>query len=73
MKANPRVYRLAAMRLHPDLKDIGLVSANAFDGIGAKAARLRAIWVNRTKARFDPLDVRPDTEIEDLAALPNQR
>lgn len=68
-KPNPRVYRLTAMRLHLDLKDIGLVSANPFDVMGAKAAGLRAIWVNRTQAAFDQLEIKPDMELADLAGL----
>ena len=71
-KPNPRVYRLAAMRLHLDPRDIGLVSSNPFDVMGAKAAGLRAIWVNRGTSVFDPLDVKPDAELRDFSGLPNQ-
>ena len=68
-KPNPRVYRLAAMRLHLEPRGIGLVSANPFDVMGAKAAGLRAIWVNRTGATFDHLELNPDVEIRDFANL----
>ncbi len=68
-KPNPRVYRLAAMRLHLDPKDIFLVSANSFDVMGAKAAGLGALWVNRAKEEFESLDLRPDAELRDFSTL----
>jgi 2-haloacid dehalogenase len=68
-KPDPRVYHRAAVRLHAEPKDLGLVSSNPFDVMGAKAAGLRAIWVNRAKATFDALDLRPDLEIPDLTSL----
>ena len=71
-KPNPRVYRLAGVRLHLDPRDIGLVSANPFDVMGAKAAGLRAIWMNRAHAAFDPLDLPPDLIVEDFAFLAKQ-
>ncbi len=71
-KPNPRVYRFAALRLHLDPKDIGLVSSHPFDVMGAKAAGLRTIWVNRAKGTFDPLDLKPDREIVDLTELASQ-
>lgn len=68
-KPDPLVYHHAAKRLHVEPKDLGLVSSNPFDVMGAKAAGLRAIWVNRAKATFDALDLRPDLEIPDLTSL----
>jgi 2-haloacid dehalogenase len=69
-KPDPRVYRHAAKRLRLEPKDVGLVSSNPFDVMGAKAAGLTAIWVHRSNLPLDPLDLAPDIEVKDLTGLP---
>ena len=47
-----------------------LVSSNAWDVVGAKAAGLRAVWVRRqATAVFDPWEVEPDVVVSSLAEL----
>jgi 2-haloacid dehalogenase len=47
-----------------------LVSANAWDVIGAKAAGLRAAWVRRSAdAVYDPWDLEPDLVVDTLQDL----
>ncbi len=69
-KPSKAVYELAARRLKLGLQDVGLVSANPFDALGAKAAGLRAIWLNRSGATFDPLDLAPDFELHSFGEIP---
>lgn len=68
-KPSRTVYRLAADRLGLPPAEVGLVSSNPFDVLGAKAAGLRALWVNREGARLDPLDLVPDLEVRDFSEL----
>jgi 2-haloacid dehalogenase len=70
-KPDPAVYHHAAKRLRLEPKDVGLVSSNPFDVMGAKAAGLTAIWVHRSKVPLDPLDLAPDIEVKDLTGLPH--
>ncbi|HRY16347.1 MAG TPA: haloacid dehalogenase type II, partial [Candidatus Competibacteraceae bacterium] len=47
-----------------------LVSSNAWDVIGAKAAGLRAVWVKRQPDMvFDPWEVEPDIVVSGLDEL----
>ncbi|MFQ5986621.1 MAG: hypothetical protein ACE5KQ_04625, partial [Thermoplasmata archaeon] len=38
----------------------------AFDIMGAKAAGLKAFWINRAGGEMDPLDLEPDLEARDF-------
>jgi 2-haloacid dehalogenase len=68
-KPSSRVYRLATDKLGLPPDQVGLVSSNAFDIMGAKAAGLRAFWVNRIGALMDPLGLEADVEVGDLGEL----
>ncbi len=68
-KPSPRVYQLAVTRLGLPPEEVGLVSSNVFDVMGAKAAGLRAIWVRRGDASLDPLDLEPDLKVRDFEEL----
>jgi 2-haloacid dehalogenase len=68
-KPSPRVYQLAATRLGLPCGEIGLVSSNAFDILGAKAAGMRALWVNRSGVALDPVDLEPDIEVRNFEEL----
>lgn len=69
-KPNPAVYQHLARRLAVQPHDVWLVSANAWDVIGARAAGLRAIWVRRAGAPpFDPWGSEPELELPELGEL----
>lgn len=51
-KPDPRVYQLAASRLHVPVSTIGFVSSNPWDVSGAASAGLPAMWIQR--AASDP-------------------
>ncbi|MDQ4043131.1 MAG: haloacid dehalogenase type II [Actinomycetota bacterium] len=69
-KPDPQVYLYLAGRLQRRPEETWLVSSNPFDVIGAKAAGLRAAWIQRTSdAQFDPWDIEPDLVAPDLEAL----
>jgi 2-haloacid dehalogenase len=48
---------------------VTLVSCNAFDVVGADAAGMDTVWVNRTGAAFDTIGEAPRAIITDLAGL----
>lgn len=68
-KPSPDVYELAVRRLQLPPAEIGMVSSNAFDIMGAKAFGLKALWVNRSGREMDPLDLQPDLEARDFGEL----
>ena len=70
-KPDPAVYEYLARRTGRAPTETWLVSSNAWDVIGAKAAGLRAAWVKRQPdAVFDPWDVEPDVVVSRLDELP---
>jgi 2-haloacid dehalogenase len=72
-KPNPEVYAYLARRTGCPPAETWLVSSNAWDVIGAKAAGLRAVWVKRQPdAVFDPWDVEPDVVVSRLDELPGR-
>jgi 2-haloacid dehalogenase len=69
-KPAPEVYHLLADRSSSDLTNTTLVSANAFDIIGAGAVGLSTIWLKRDpKMVFDPFGYTPDKTIKSLTEL----
>jgi len=69
-KPSPRVYQLAVDRLECAPAQIGFVSSNAWDVVGAKAFGMTAIWVSRAGAPLERHGPRPDAIIASLAELP---
>lgn len=69
-KPTPRVYQLAADRFDCERSEIGFVSANCWDALGAKSFGFEVFWVNRNGAPVDGLGVTPDHTIASLAELP---
>lgn len=63
-------YQHAARSLGTDIGNVTLVSCNAFDVVGANAAGMRTVWVNRTGLAFDTIGEPPDAVITGLADLP---
>ena len=70
-KPSPKVYKLAVSHLNLPPGEIGMVSSNAFDIMGAKACGLKALWINRAGGEMEPLDLEPDLEARDFTEFVN--
>lgn len=69
-KPDPAVYEYLARRLETAPNETWLASSSPWDVIGAKAAGLRAAWIQRQpEAVFDPWDVEPDLVVASLDEL----
>ena len=69
-KPSPRVYELAPRKLGVDKTEIGFVSSNCWDVIGAKSFGFRTFWVNRSNLPCDELGFAPDVTLMNLSELP---
>lgn len=69
-KPDPAVYALFLERAGSLAADTWLVSANAFDVIGAQSCGWRTVWIRPTAAVFDPWGIEPTVTIDDIAELP---
>lgn len=63
-KPAPEVYQLAVDRLGVGKDDIGFVSSNCWDALGAKSFGFRVYWINRLKAPVDVLGFQPDRIVQ---------
>ena len=68
-KPAPQVYALAASALRLPPAQIGFVSANCWDAIGAKAFGFVSYWINRTGAPVDRHGPAPDHVLASLGEL----
>lgn len=69
-KPVPEVYQLAVDRLGVLKEDIGFVSSNGWDALGAKSFGFRVYWINRLGAPVDRLGFQPDGLLRSLGDLP---
>ena len=69
-KPVPEVYEIATRRLDVAAGNIGFVSSNCWDALGAKSFGFRVWWINRTGAPLDRLDFQPDGMLRGLGELP---
>jgi 2-haloacid dehalogenase len=70
-KPDPAVYTYARRATGAWDSPLCLVSSNAWDVIGARAAGLSAIWVKRDENRvFEDWDIEPTAVIQSLSQLP---
>ncbi len=69
-KPEPRVYRLAVETLGIAPENIGFVSSNCWDALGAKAFGFTVFWINRTGAPVDALGCAPDYIVKSLGEVP---
>jgi 2-haloacid dehalogenase len=69
-KPSPLVYQHAAGRLSVPVRQIRLITCNAFDCVGASAAGMRTAWVNRSGGPFDTIGAQPDITVPALDRLP---
>ena len=68
-KPSPRVYALATKRLRLAPDQIGFVSANGWDAVGAKAFGLTVWWINRAGVPIDRHGPAPDFVIGQLSEV----
>lgn len=68
-KPSPKTYHRVAERLGRPIGEIRLVSSNPFDDIGAEAAGMRAVWVDRSGGLFDTLGPAPELVVATLTEL----
>jgi 2-haloacid dehalogenase len=68
-KPAPQVYQLAVKRLGVPKEQIGFVSSNCWDALGAKSFGFRVFWINRAGAPLDRLGFQPDRVISRLSEL----
>jgi len=72
-KVSPRVYNLAPERMKVRNPELGFVSANNWDAVGAASTGLRTFWIQRSTAEVpEELGFQADTivkAITDLAPL----
>ncbi|MGX9460074.1 haloacid dehalogenase type II [Shewanella sp. A14] len=72
-KPNPAVYHYLMSRTQSCPKRCWMVSSNPWDVIGAKAAGLKTVWVQRDCKRiFDPWGFEPDLTVTNLIELSEQ-
>ncbi len=65
-KPAPAVYQLAVERLGVPKEQIGFVSSNSWDAVGAKAFGFHVFWINRFDRYQEQLGVTPNHEIRTL-------
>jgi 2-haloacid dehalogenase len=65
-KPHPAVYRHAAERVGVEARRITLIAAHAWDVVGAKAAGLDAVWVDRLEREWPFPKGRPRRVAHDL-------
>jgi 2-haloacid dehalogenase len=63
-KPAPEVYQLAVDRLGVRKEEIGFVSSNCWDALGAKSFGFQVYWINRLKAPVDALGFQPDRIVQ---------
>ena len=68
-KPDPRVYQLAPDMLGVDKAEIGFVSSNYWDAVGAKTFGFKVFWINRAGAQADALGAAPDHVLGKLTEL----
>jgi 2-haloacid dehalogenase len=68
-KPAPEVYELAVRKLQTRKEDIGFVSSNCWDALGAKSFGFTVYWINRAGAPLDRLGFSPDVILKSLGEL----
>ena len=68
-KPAPATYDLAVGKLAIPKEEIGFVSSNCWDALGAKAYGFQVFWINRAGAALDRMGVRPDRILASLLEL----
>jgi len=71
-KPAPRVYQLAVDTLRVPAGNVGFVSSNCWDALGAKSFGFNVYWINRAGAPLDRLGFQPDGMLNSLGDLPER-
>lgn len=71
-KPAPRVYQLAVDTLRVPAANVGFVSSNCWDALGAKSFGFNVYWINRSGAPVDRLGLQPDGMLASLGDLPER-
>lgn len=71
-KIAPQVYQHAVDRLGVAAGEIGFVSSNCWDALGARNFGFNVWWINRQNAPLDRLDAQPNGILKGLGELPAQ-
>ena len=71
-KPAPEVYQLAVEALLVKKEEIGFVSSNCWDAIGAKSFGFSVYWINRSNAPVDRSGFAPDAQLSSLGDLPGK-
>jgi 2-haloacid dehalogenase len=69
-KPAPEVYQLAVDRLGVRKENVGFISSNGWDALGAKSFGFAVYWINRQGAPVDRLGCQPDAVLKSLGDLP---
>ena len=70
-KPHPRTYQLIIDKLQLLRQEVGFVTSNYYDVIGAKAFGFQAIWINRNNVIPDELGLCPNVELKSMDLMPN--
>jgi 2-haloacid dehalogenase len=65
-KPAPQVYELAVQRLGIRKSEIGFVSSNCWDALGASSFGFSVYWINRSGAPLDRLGLQPGRVVRGL-------
>jgi 2-haloacid dehalogenase len=65
-KPAPEVYELVLREVALPRKEIGFVSSNCWDALGARSFGFRAWWINRAGAPLDRLGFEPERIVRSL-------
>lgn len=68
-KPHPAVYRYAAAKLGLEPSECLMVSANAFDVLGARASGYRAAYINRRNLPYEDSPLLPDLTVPTFTEL----
>lgn len=68
-KPHPSVYRRAAQLLNLEVNQCLMVSANAFDCVGARACGFQAVYVDRYKMPVEDSPFQPALIVDDFTEL----
>jgi len=68
-KPHPKVYRKAASSIKLEVGECGMISANSFDIMGARACGFRGAYINRYNLPYEDTEFRPDVTVKDFIEL----
>jgi 2-haloacid dehalogenase len=69
-KPAPAAYAIAVAKFGAAPGNLGFVTSNCWDAMGAKSFGFRVYWINRLGAPADALGFRPDAILKTLGELP---